>query len=123
MFTIFINQDSTTPKFLKPLFSRVAGVLTYDIRLWLYCIRLQFNTTDEVDRSWKLHSFILKNTWGLSHDYDTIIRQYTQLTGEKLAPSDGSAFVDNAIVRFAPSAACDNSDNICRSRAMKNSNF
>jgi hypothetical protein len=108
MLTILIHPDSIaepsieTPESLKVLFSETVAGLTYDTCLWLYCLRLQFNTTNTVDRSWKLHSFVM-DPRRQSHNSDAITERYTGLTGTPLAFDDGAALMDDAIVGLAPS--------------------
>jgi hypothetical protein len=108
MFTILIHPDSIaepsieTPESLNALFSEAVAGLTYDTCLWLYCLRLQFNITDTVDRSWKLHSFFMDPRRQL-HNSDAIIERYRELTGKSLTLDDGALLMDNAIVSLAPS--------------------
>jgi hypothetical protein len=108
MFTILIHPDSIaepsieTPESLNALFSKAVAGLTYDTCLWLYCLRLQFNTTDTVDRSWQLHSFFI-DPRRPSHISDAITERYRGLTGKPLTLDDGALLMDDAIVSLAPS--------------------
>lgn len=91
-----------TPDPLKAIFSQAVAGLTYNICLWLYCMRRQFNTANAVDRSWQLHVFVLDPRRHQSDNHETVLERYTTLTGKSLTPAKATSLLDIAIVSLAP---------------------
>lgn len=92
------------PESLKALFSQAVAGLTYDICLWLHCMRRQFNIANTVDRSWQLHFFALDPHRHQSDNHKTILERYTTLTGKSLSTDKATSLLDIAIVSLAPSS-------------------